>query len=160
MTPSQCLQLKPCLSHAHLEKWAAFWGVPLGNKLCRSPRNWKPRERGGRLGHLTMEFCHGGGRGGCWERTAVPGIIPDTVWVPWQPPVLLGPWMGQVSGSDHCHPSDWRETGTQDFAYQGKYALAGGPPVFLCVFVLRLGLYPFVSILCSCFTNGETGSWK
>lgn len=51
---------------------------------------------------------------------------------------------------------DWRETGTQDFAYQGKYALAGGPPVFLCVFVLRLGLYTFLSILFSCFTNGET----
>lgn len=45
---------------------------------------------------------------------------------------------GAVSDSDHCRPPDWRETRTQDFAYQGKYALAGGPPVF-CVLVLKLG---------------------
>lgn len=41
----QCLQLKPFLSHAHLEKWAVFWGILLGSKICRSPRNWEPGEK-------------------------------------------------------------------------------------------------------------------
>lgn len=30
----------------HLEKWAVFGGILLGNKLCRSPRNWEPGEKG------------------------------------------------------------------------------------------------------------------
>lgn len=55
---------------------------------------------------------------------------------------------------NHCHPP-LEETGAHDFAYQGTYALAGGPPVF-CVFVLKLGPYTFWSTWFSCFTKGET----
>lgn len=38
--------LLPCV---HLEKWAVFWTILLGNKLCRSPRNWELREEGADL---------------------------------------------------------------------------------------------------------------
>lgn len=34
---------------AHLEKWAVFWAILLGNELCGSPRNWEPGEKGADL---------------------------------------------------------------------------------------------------------------